>query len=326
MSAQTKIPSFLSVLLAASALLAAPAAHAQAMLAARVNGSGIPQDRLERGFEEDLRQRKMNLLQIRNPERLKQMKRAVLDNLIEQELFWQQAQKAGAVATAEEVDAAYQATKAQFKSTQAFEQRLRAEGYTLEGYRELLRRQLSANRYISGVSAQAASVTDAEVHRFYMDNPDKFHRPEQLRLRHIVVKVAKEASAAERAQKRLHIEKILQQVRAGGDFAQLARLHSEAPTKQWGGEMDPVGRGQLTQALEDAAFALTPGEVSDVLLTPEGFQILKLEGRSEALTISEDEARARVRKYLQEIKAMQAVTREAERLRAAGDVQILLPL
>ena len=326
MSAQTKIPSFLSVLLAASALLAAPAAHAQAMLAARVNGSGIPQDRLERGFEEDLRQRKMNLLQIRNPERLKQMKRAVLDNLIEQELFWQQAQKAGAVATAEEVDAAYQATKAQFKSTQAFEQRLRAEGYTLEGYRELLRRQLSANRYISGVSAQAASVTDAEVHRFYMDNPDKFHRPEQLRLRHIVVKVAKEASAAERAQKRLHIEKILQQVRAGGDFAQLARLHSEAPTKQWGGEMDPVGRGQLTQALEDAAFALTPGEVSGVLVTPEGFQILKLEGRSEALTISEDEARARVRKYLQEIKAMQAVTREAERLRAAGDVQILLPL
>ena len=326
MSAQTKIPSFLSVLLAASALLAAPAAHAQAMLAARVNGSGIPQDRLERGFEEDLRQRKMNLLQIRNPERLKQMKRAVLDNLIEQELFWQQAQKAGAVATAEEVDAAYQATKAQFKSTQAFEQRLRAEGYTLEGYRELLRRQLSANRYISGVSAQAASVTDAEVHRFYMDNPDKFHRPEQLRLRHIVVKVAKEASAAERAQKRLHIEKILQQVRAGGDFAQLARLHSEAPTKQWGGEMDPVGRGQLTQALEDAAFALTPGEVSDVLLTPEGFQILKLEGRSEALTISGDDARARVRRYLQEIKAMQAVTREAERLRAAGDVQILLPL
>ena len=326
MSAQTKIPSFLSVLLAASALLAAPAAHAQAMLAARVNGSGIPQDRVERGFEEDLRQRKMNLLQIRNPERLKQMKRAVLDNLIEQELFWQQAQKAGAVATAEEVDAAYQATKAQFKSTQAFEQRLRAEGYTLEGYRELLRRQLSANRYISGVSAQAASVTDAEVHRFYMDNPDKFHRPEQLRLRHIVVKVAKEASAAERAQKRLHIEKILQQVRAGGDFAQLARLHSEAPTKQWGGEMDPVGRGQLTQALEDAAFALTPGEDSGVLVTPEGFQILKLEGRSEALTISEDEARARVRKYLQEIKAMQAVTREAERLRAAGDVQILLPL
>ena len=320
------MPVLLFALLTASALFAPAQAQAQDILVARVNGTGISQERLERGFEEDLRQRKMHLLQIRNPERLKAMRRAVLDNLIEQELFWQEAQQAGTIATPEEVEAAYAATKAQFKNAEAFEQRIRAEGFTPESYRELVKRQVSASKYASGVAAKAAAVTDAEVHRFYVDNPDKFHRPEQVRARHIMVKVAKDASDAERAAKRARIEEILKQVRAGEDFEQLARLHSEAPTKQWGGEMDPFGRGQVAKALEDAAFALSPGQVSDVLATPESFQILKVESRSEAITVSEESARERIRDYLQEIRARQAVAKEAERLRAAGDVKILLPM
>ena len=320
------MPVLLFALLTAAALCAPPPAQAQDILVASVNGTGIPQERLERGFEEDLRQRKMHLLQIRNPERLKEMRRAVLDNLIEQELFWQEAQKAGTIATQAEVESAYAGTKAQFKSAEAFEQRIRVEGYTPETYRELVKRQVSASKYASGVAAKAAAVTDAEVHRFYVDNPDKFHRPEQVRARHIMVKVAKDASDAERAAKRARIEEILKQVRAGEDFEQLAQLHSEAPTKQWGGEMDPFGRGQVDKALEDAALALSPGQVSDLLATPESFQLLKLESRSEAITVSEDSARERIRDYLQEIRARQAVTREAERLRAAGDVKILLPM
>lgn len=320
------MPAWLFALVTTSAVLASPQAQAQEILVARVNGTGIPQERLERGFEEDLRQRKMHLLQIRNPERLKAMRRAVLDNLIEQELFWQEAQKSGSVATPEEVEAAYAATKAKFKTAAAFEQRIAIEGFTPETYRELVRRQVSASKYIGGVAAKAAAVTDAEVHRYYVDNPDKFHRPEQVRARHIVANVAKGSSEAERAQQRARIEAILKQVRAGGDFEQLARLHSEAPTKQWGGEMDPFGRGQAAKVIEDAAFALAPGQVSDVLATPESFQILKVESRSEALTVSEDAAREQVRSYLQEIKAQEAVAREATRLRAAGDVRILLPL
>jgi peptidyl-prolyl cis-trans isomerase C len=90
--------------------------------------------------------------------------------------------------------------------------------------------------------------------------------------------------------------------------------------------MDPFGRGQLAKPLEHAAFALAPGQVSEVLSTPEGFQILRLESRSEAISISEDAARARVRSFLQEIKAREAVSREAERLRAVGEVTLLLPL
>lgn len=62
------------------------------------------------------------------------------------------------------------------------------------------------------------------------------------------------------------------------------------------------------------------------MATPESFQILKVESRSEAVTVSEDAAREQVRSYLQAIKAQEVVAKEAKRLRAAGDVKILLPL
>lgn len=307
-------------------LAAAPPAFAQAALAARVNGTGIAQDRLERAFEEDLRLRNLNIAQFRNPERVKKMKRAVLDNLIEQELFWQAAQKTGTLATPEEVERAYASTRALFKSEESFEVRLRIEGYTAASYRELVKKQVSASKYADSVAAKAPAVADAEVHQFYLDNPEKFHRPELVRARHILIKVAPGASEKERAEKRARIERILKAARAGEDFAKLAREHSEAPTKQWGGEMDPISRGLSTTPFEAAAFALAPGQVSDVLSVAEGFEILKVESHSKEITISEDKASGRIRSYLQDVKAHQALKREIERLRATGRVEILLPL
>lgn len=312
--------------LGAWAVAATAVADAQGILAARVNGAGITQERLERGFEEDLRQRQLNLLQVRNPERVKQMKRAVLENLIEQELFWQAATKAGISAAAAEVDQALEATRGQFKSAEAYERRLRIEGYTPETYRELVTKQVHAKKYALSVAAKAAAVTDEEIHRFYVENPGKFHRPEQLRARQILVKVAPGAGEAERAEKRALIERILKDARAGEDFGKLARLHSEAPTRQWGGEMEAFGRGQVPQPVEDAVFALSPGQVSGVVGTAEGFQILKLDSRHEAVTVSEEAAREAIGNHLRETRAVQAVGEEARRLRASEKIEILLPL
>ena len=267
--------------------LALSVAHAQAILAARVNGAGISQEQLERTFDEDLRQRKLNLLQIRNPERLKHMKRAVLDRLIEQELFWQQAQVAGTVASAEEVEEAFRSTQGQFKSKEAFERRLLVEGYTPETYRLLVRKQVSGTKYANTVGAKDAAVSDAEVHQFYLDNPEKFRRPQQVRAREIFIKVAAGASEKDRAASRKRAEQLRQAASTGEDFEQLARLHSEAPTKQWGGAMEPFARGRMAKPIEEAAFALAAGQVSGVVSTPEGFHILKVEGVDAEVLVSE---------------------------------------
>lgn len=306
--------------------LAVTTARAQEILAARVNGTGIPQEQVERTFDEELRQRKLNLLQIRNPERVKQMKRAVLDRLIEQELFWQQAQVAGMVASPQEVEQAFQSTQGQFRSKEAFERRLLVEGYTPESYRLLVKKQVSATRYANSVGAKASAVSDAEVHRFYLDHPDKFRRPQQARARDIFIRVAPGAGEQERAASRSRAEQLLKAARAGEDFDQLARTHSEAPTRQWGGEMEPFARGQLAKPIEDAVFALKAGQLSGLVSTPEGFHIFKVEAIDPEVVVSEEQARAPIRAHLEQRKANAAIEQEAERLRKAGKVDILLPL
>ena len=306
--------------------LALTLAQAQVILAARVNGTGISQEQLERSFDEELRQRKLNLLQIRNPERVKQMKRAVLDRLIEQELFWQQAQTTGTVASPQEVEQAFQSTLGQFKSKEAFERRLLVEGYTPESYRVLVKTQVSATKYANSVGAKVSTVTDQEVHQFYLDHPEKFRHPQQVRAREILIKVATAANDEERAASRLRAEQLLKAARAGEDFEQLARLHSEAPTRQWGGAMEPFARGQVAKPMEDAAFALAAGQVSGLVSTPEGFHILKVEAIDAEVIVNEEQARARIRTYLEERKASAAIEKEAERLRSASKVDILLPL
>lgn len=306
--------------------LTLPVAQAQAIFVARANGASISQEQLERSFDEELKQRKLNLLQIRNPERVKQMKRAVLDRLIEQELFWQQAQIAGTVASPQEVEQAYQSTKGQFKSSEAFERRLLVEGYTPESYRLLVKKQVSATKYANSVGAKASAVSDQEVHQFYLENPEKFRRPQQVHARQILIKVAAGANDKERAASRSRIEQLLKEARAGEDFEKLARLHSEAPTKQWGGAMDPFARGQLAKPLEDAAFALAAGQMSNIVTTPEGFHIIKVEALDAEVIVSEEQARERIRSFLEQRKANAAIEKEAERLRSEGKVDILLPL
>jgi parvulin-like peptidyl-prolyl isomerase len=313
-------------MLALPLAVAVTLAQAQAILAARVNGTGISQERLERSFDEELKQRKLMLLQIRNPERVKQMKRGVLDRLIEQELFWQQAQVAGTVASPAEVEQAYQSTLGQFKSKAAFEQRLLVEGYTPETYRVLVKQQVSATKYANSVGAKASAVSDEEVHKFYVENPEKFSRPQQARAREIVIKVAAGATDAERAAARSRAEQLLKSARAGEDFEKLARTHSDAPTKQWGGAMEPFGRGQVAKPVADAVFALAAGQVSGVVSTPAAFHILKVEGIDAAIVVKEEEARARIRTFLEQRKGNAAIEKEAERLRSAGKVDILLPL
>jgi parvulin-like peptidyl-prolyl isomerase len=90
--------------------------------------------------------------------------------------------------------------------------------------------------------------------------------------------------------------------------------------------MDPVARGQLAKPLDDAAFALAVGQVSGIVSTPEGFHILKVEEVAAAVTVSEAQARAQIRGFLEQTRANAAIEKEAERLRSGGKVDILLPL
>src|SRR5579885_3368425 len=124
-----------------------------------------------------------------------------------------------------------------------------------------------------------ATVSDEAIQAYYDDHKDdRFSDPEQVRLRHIVVSLPADADEARRAAARKKAEDLLARIRAGADFAAVAKQASDdAASAAKGGELGLVARGRLPAAVEDAAFALEPGKVSDVIETPGGFEIVKVE-------------------------------------------------
>jgi peptidyl-prolyl cis-trans isomerase D len=122
-------------------------------------------------------------------------------------------------------------------------------------------------------------VKDDEVAEYYaLHKDDKFTEPEQVRARHILVKTAADAGADAKAAARKKAEELLAKVKAGADFAALAKERSEdAGSAANGGDLGLFTRGRMTPAFEEAAFALQAGGVSDVVETPFGFHVIKVE-------------------------------------------------
>jgi peptidyl-prolyl cis-trans isomerase D len=136
--------------------------------------------------------------------------------------------------------------------------------------------------------------TDEDIQAYYDAHTNQFEQPEEVRARHILIRLAPGASPADRDAAHKRAEEILQKAKAGADFAELAKQNSDDVTAADGGDLGFFARGKMTPAFEAAAFALSPGQISDVVETPFGFHIIKVEEKHEAHTATLDEVRDKV--------------------------------
>lgn len=251
--------------------------------------------------------------------------RSVLDELINIELLYQAAQQAGLAASDAEVDADLEDLKSRFPNPQAFEQELAAESMTVDQLKAILRKDLSVQKFVEQKLASAAQVSDADVRSFYDQHQAEFQQPEQVRLRHILLRVPQDATAEQRQAVRTRLLELRKQIVEGGaDFGALAREHSEDPgSKAQGGEL-VVGPGQTVEAFESAAFSLNVGEVSDVVETPYGLHLVKVEEKIPARTVPFEELAPRIRQFLEREKTRSQVELEVERLRQGAAIQVFL--
>jgi peptidyl-prolyl cis-trans isomerase D len=158
---------------------------------------------------------------------------------------------------------------------------------------------------------QKTSVTPREVEASYNQNIQQYQTPEQVRASHILLNTEGKDAAAVRRQ----AEDLLAKVKAGADFAALAKQYSEdEASKAAGGDLDYFGRGRMVPEFEEAAFALEPGQVSDIVQTQYGFHIIKVVDKRPASTRSLDEVRAQITEQLQFQKAQEAVQAQARTL------------
>lgn len=167
---------------------------------------------------------------------------------------------------------------------------------------------------------QSITLSDAELQRAYEQNKDRFRTPERAKVRHILLKTVGKAKEEEPAIQ-ARTEALLKQVKAGGDFAQLARKNSEdTGSAAKGGDLDWIVRGQTVPAFEKAAFSLKPKEISDVVKTEYGFHILQVLEKQQAHLRTFEEVKndlsAEYKKQLVNQRVQDAADRAQAALRA----------
>ena len=149
------------------------------------------------------------------------------------------------------------------------------------------------------------AVTDAEEQAFYSAHQSDFKVDEQVKVRHILIKVAPNATPAEDAAAKAKAQGILDQLKKdnGADFAALAKADSDDPgSKDLGGELGFIKRGVTVPAFENAAFALQPGQISGLVKTQFGYHIIQCEAKQAAHAQSFDEVKPKILATLTEQK------------------------
>ncbi len=121
------------------------------------------------------------------------------------------------------------------------------------------------------------AIDEATVRKYYDEHPDEFTEKELRQARHILLKADENSTAEIHEQQRQKALDVLAMAREGQDFAQLAKEYSEGPSKAQGGDIGQFSRGQMVKSFEDAAFSLKINEISDVVKTPFGYHIIKIE-------------------------------------------------
>jgi peptidyl-prolyl cis-trans isomerase C len=241
----------------------------------------------------------------------------VLESLVRYELLYQESKKKVRVTDAE-IAAELEKLKSQFRTEADFTN-------AAPVLRVQVERALSIRKYIDATYASKAQVTDKEIRSSYDRNRDGFRVPEQVRANYVFVKIDPQWDEAGKAEAKRKIEDVRKKALAGEDFASLARTHSEDPTAKNGGDMGYVRQGQLLKAVEEALFALKPGEVSIIVETTVGYHLVKLVERKPETTLPFENVKDRLRAVLEQEKKQQEASAYIAKVREKAAVQTFLP-
>lgn len=305
----------------------APPQPAPDSVVVTVNGFDITESRLQAAMQPALRK-----LGSQQPPQFieqykKQLRAEVLDNLIIQQLLEQKVKADKIVVSPKEVDAHLNQMMQQQRpplSLNDFKLLLEAYGSSLEQVEQRIRHGLAYEKLMQAHWAGKINIIDHDVEEYYQNNLGDFKVPEQIRASHILISTQSSGTAddpnAATADARARIEGLLEQLKNGADFAQLAAANSACPSGKKGGDLGFFTTGQMVPAFERAAFTLKPGRISDIVQTQFGYHIIKVTDRINAYTISLAQAKPDIRQALQQQKQGEFAAQYIESLKAAAKI------
>jgi peptidyl-prolyl cis-trans isomerase C len=217
-----------------------------------------------------------------------QIQQMVMNELIQKTLLINAAEKEGMKVTPEEVEESLKEIAAQIPEGASLEEFAKTAGVSLDRIREQISTDTKIRKLYEKVTADVASPAETEVKKYFDEHPEEFEQKASVDAAHILISTQGIEDPAQLAAK----EKIAKELRAeivskkGENFAEMAGLHSDCPSKAQGGDLGEFEKGQMVPEFETAAFAQEVGAIGECVKTDFGYHIIKVNGKKEAKTLA----------------------------------------
>lgn len=204
------------------------------------------------------------------------LEKTFLDRMIDMRLQMQEAKRLEIDVADSEVEEAINDIKAKYKmSDEMLRESLKREGLSPDEYRIDLSRQILISKLVNREVRANVLVSENDIEAYFASHEEEYHDEDKVKIRQIFFAAPGDASQKRDMEEVANL--IVQRLRAGEDFAELAGKISEDASGVSGGDLGYIKRGSVIREVEEVAFALTPGEISDPFWSPAGLHIVLVE-------------------------------------------------
>lgn len=236
------------------------------------------------------------------------LRKAYLDQIIERKILAQEAKRLGIEVSQEELDQAISEIKTDY-SGEGFGEKLSLKGITLEDLKTRLKEKLLAEKVVSKAFLSQEKIDEKEALKYYEEHRSAFQVGEKVRVRQIVVADGEEAI------------QILKRLKKGESFEKIARERSLGPEKVRSGDLGYFSRGEKPPEF-DLVFDMEVGTISEVIKSPYGYHLFKLEEKIEPRQIPFHEAKAGILQELEKKKGEENYQKWFNQLKAKAKIRI----
>jgi peptidyl-prolyl cis-trans isomerase SurA len=246
--------------------------------------------------------------------------------MIDHKLVDLQVKKLGLQVLAEEVDKTISRIRQEqgLDNPEEFKAALAKQGLTEKDLKEKIKDQILRFKLISREIGSKIIISPDRVKEYYEKNKSEFQRVEGVRLAHIILRTGADTSPEELAQKKQLAQEILDRLKKGEKFTDLARSYSQDATAAQGGELGLFKMEEIDPSLSEVISRLKPGEVSPVIVSPQGLQIVQLISRNEAKEFTLEEVKGRIQEQLFQKEVDQRFSLWLQQLKDRSYIQVLL--
>ncbi|HEU18553.1 MAG TPA: peptidylprolyl isomerase [Deltaproteobacteria bacterium] len=285
-----------------------------------VNGTSL--DRAD--FDREMNRVMMQILQRgQSTEGLdaSQLEKEVIESMINRELLIQESRTKNIRVTEKETNEYYEKFKDRYSSEDEFKQVLTEMNLSEADVKTKIKNEIVFERFIDTQFVRKVTISDKELKDFYENHPEMFKQPEQVRVRHILLKVDAGATDKEKALAKKKLIEIEQRLKRGEDFPTLAKEFSQCPSNAQEGDLGYFGRGQMVKPFEDAAFSLKPGQMSSVVETPFGYHLIHVIDKKPETTLALNDVEEELHRFLKQRKIRDDIGVHVEKLKKASKIE-----